>query len=190
MSAISEDVYAAMTGGEDVWDETEPGGRREGPFPEPGETQHLLLGFVSEVGEFRYGSGGVLPGFNVQARFQRILEDGLGNEWGGRIAYFPSNMDKVIKSLPERSGRGNQSGLKAELGRMMGGITKVLGDEKPESRPIGINEINEAIAGGQKIGVIVNTEHRPDTKPGSKRVFCREYINDVFTLPEDVASDG
>jgi hypothetical protein len=183
MTSIDQEMYDAMGGSDEAY---ESAGSRTGPWPgDPNRnstTKHIFLGFVVERDVFTVGSGSgakELPGFSVQAVYHSITGHASPTQWKGAVAFFPKNMDEVLPKLPPRKGRGNQSGVRAELGRIKNTAEKIVG-EIPPSLAECIAQSN-AVAEANRVGVVVNvTVDKKTGDDGVTRTYRREYIDSMF----------
>ena len=181
-AGIDQEMYDAMGGSDDAF---ESAGSRTGPWPggeEGGESKHVFLGFLVEKAPFTTGSGNdakELPGFSVQGLYHSITGHAQPTQWKGAVSFFPKNMDEVLPTLPQRKGRGNQAGVRAELGRIKNAAALLIG-EAPKKLSEAIAQAN-TVAEQSRVGVLLNIsvdkKHGDD---GVTRTYRREYVNSVF----------
>jgi hypothetical protein len=188
---IDQEMYDAMGNSDDTWASA---GSRTGPWPggeEGGESKHIFLGFTIEKDVFTVGSGNSakeLPGFSVQANYHSITGHGQPTQWRGAISYFPKDMDEVLPTLPARTGRGNQSGVRAEVGRIKNSAGRIIG-ETPATLREAIDSAN-ALADASNVGVIVAVAvDRKTGDDGVTRTYRREYIQSMFDATGEVPTD-
>jgi hypothetical protein len=180
--SIDQEMIDAMSGCDDAF---ESAGSRTGPWPggeDGGPSKSIFLGFVIEKAPFTTGKGNdakELPGFSIQAIYHSITGHQQPTQWKGAVSYFPKNMDEVLPTLAARKGRGNQAGVRAELGRIKNACARLIG-ETPGTLLEGVTQANE-VAEASKVGVIVNVQvDRQTGDDGVTRTYRREYMESVF----------
>lgn len=184
-STIDEEILDAMDDSGDTFDEA---GYRVGPWPEGEETTHIFLGFQLEKAAFVIGTKGdddyrEVPGYEVQGRYRSITGHDMPRDWGGAITSLPAKADRIVPTLPARTGRGCKAAVMAEMSRVKEMASKIV-----QCDPKDFDDIKDAVlktnalAARSSVGVVVKVQSRKwkskdGTREGERK---KEFINDVF----------
>lgn len=194
--SVAEEARAALAEASgELYESIRESGSNVGPWPKDGDYECLFLGFEVSSSDFYYQPPGVKDaktmegGASIQMSFQHMpdspifeeMVEGDDGTFRGSYSNLPPRMKETLPQLHPGKGRGNQKGVKADIGRIKAAIGYILG-RKSTHMLSEVDEINGLIEAGNQIGVVVNVDTRKYTiKNGPRTGETGEDTTDRVT---------